>query len=100
MRVLTRRTFFGLVAGSAAAAALPRRVLGMAVEPAGDVILGFQERMDKMMTLVETYIQYHGTQYLHMRFLSDSGTVLSEDVRPLRPHEEFTLMRIGGTSKP
>ena len=34
---LTRRTFMGMVAGSAAVAALPRRVLGLAVEPAGDL---------------------------------------------------------------
>ena len=39
MSRVTRRKFFGLVAGSAAAAALPRPVLGMAVEPAGGVIL-------------------------------------------------------------
>ena len=37
MSGVTRRTFMGMVAGSAAVAALPRRVLGMAVEPAGDV---------------------------------------------------------------
>ena len=90
----------GMVACSAAVAALPMPVMGMAVEPAGGVISGFQERMDKTITLVETYIQYHGTQYLHMRYLSDSGTVLSEDVRPLRPHEELTLMRLDRTPKP
>lgn len=102
MSRVSRRTFMGMAAGAAAVRALPRPVLGMSVEPAEMVIwpeLPLNERLQKSITLIETYMRLHETQYRFTRYLSDSGVVLSEDVRPLRPYEELTLMRFDRTQK-
>ena len=96
---ITRRKFFSLAAGAAAAHALPAPVLGMGVEPAGvpELFVEIRGGKNRMVTMVQTYLRHGGTQYRFTRYMSDSGTVLSEDVRALRPCEELTIARLSGS---
>lgn len=110
--VVSRRRFIGLAAGFAGAAALPlpRALVALsappvecAVAPAAMMLEGVyqtgidlsaQGRLDRAVTMCETWMAYEGKKYVHTRFLSDSGIVLDEKVREARPFEEFMLVRL------